>query len=187
LRTRNALQDLADTEKTFASNFLHDLIQGKSAAEALGDALNAVASKLLDMGLDKLISGTLGGGGTAGIASLFGFADGGVFVPGKGPQKLKTYAGGGVSNTAAIFGEAGPEAAIPLKGGKVPVDLRMPKVAAQAPAAPNISISIDARNSTKESVDSLNANTLPKIREIVRSEILQTANRSAAFKKAVRS
>jgi len=185
LRTREALGELADTERTFASSFLQDLIQGKSAAAALGDALNAVASKLLDMGIDKLVAGTLGGGGAPGIASLLGFADGGVFVPGKGPQKLKTFAGGGISNQAAIFGEAGPEAAIPLKGGKVPVDLRMPKVAATPAQSAPISIVINAPNSTKESVDALNANTIPKIKEIVRSEILQTANRSAAFKKAV--
>jgi hypothetical protein len=63
----------------------------------------------------------------------------------------------------------------------------MPKVAATpAQSAPNVNITINAPNSTKESVDALNANTLPKIREIVRSEILQTASRSAAFKKAVR-
>jgi hypothetical protein len=187
LRTRNALQDLADTEKTFASNFLHDLIQGKSAAEALGNALNAVASKLVDLGIDNLISGLKPA--NSGLLSLFTAANGGVFVPGSGPQALKRYAGGGVSTKAAIFGEAGPEAAVPLPDGRrIPVDLRMPKVAAQPVAsAPNINISIDARNSTKESVDALNANTLPKIRDIVRQEIMQTATRSAAFKKAVRT
>jgi hypothetical protein len=186
LRTREALADLADTEKTFASNFLHDLIEGKSAAAALGDALNAVASKLLESGIDSLIAGATSSGANKSILSLFGFADGGVFVPGKGPQKLKTFAGGGISNQAAIFGEAGPEAAIPLKGGKVPVDLRMPKVAAAPISTPNVNITINAPNSTKESVDAMNANTIPKIREIVRSEILQTAHRSSAFKKAIR-
>lgn len=182
------LAETLDIEKGFASSFLHDLLSGKSAAESLGNALNEVASKLLDMGIDKLISGSLGGGTATGLASLFsGFADGGVFVPGKGPQKLKTFAGGGISNQAAIFGEAGPEAAIPLKGGKVPVDLRMPKVSASAPAAaPNITISIDARNSTKESVDALNANTLPKIQDIVRKEVLQTLGRSSTAKQLIR-
>lgn len=182
------LAQTIDIEKGFASTFLHDLISGKSAAESLGNALNDVASKLLDMGIDKLISGTAGGsGGLLAVAgSLFsGFADGGIFVPGQGPQKLKTFAGGGISNQAAIFGEAGPEAAIPLKGGKVPVDLRMPKVAA-APSMPNINISIDARNATPQAIDKLNSETMPDLEKRMRAIVIDTLGRSSAAKKAVR-
>lgn len=184
LRTKEALSELADTEKTFASTFLHDLLSGQSATKALGDALNAVASKLLDMGIDKLVASSFSGG----LGSLFsGFADGGIFVPGMGRQPLKKFAGGGVSNTAAIFGEAGPEAAIPLKGGKVPVDLRMPKVAASAPAAPNVSITIDARNSTPASVDKMNNQTLPQLEKLIDQKINYKLGRSAAVKKMIRN
>ena len=186
LRTKEALSQLADIEKGFASDFLHDLIQGKSAAEALGDALTNVANKLLDIGLDKLISASLGGGTGGGLASLFGFADGGVFVPGKGPQKLKTYAGGGVSNTAAIFGEAGPEAAIPLKGGKVPVDLRMPVASPSAASAPSINITINAPNATPEAEDKINTQTLPQLNRIIDERVNYNLTRKASVRKVVR-
>lgn len=184
-----SLQELEDISKDALSGFLNDLREGKSLADSFSGVLDKLASKLIESGVDKFItsaSGSLLGQGS-GFASLFGFADGGIAAHGK-PVSLPRFASGGVSRSASIFGEAGPEAAVPLPDGRrIPVDLRMPKVAATpAQSAPNVNITINAPNSTKESVDALNANTLPKIREIVRSEILQTASRSAAFKKAVR-
>ena len=76
------------------------------------------------------------GGGAGLIGKLFGFADGGVMVPGQGPRALNRFAVGGVSRKAAIFGEAGPEAAVPLPDGRrIPVDLRLPNISAEAQKA----------------------------------------------------
>lgn len=129
--------EVRDTSRTALKSFITDLREGQSGAEALGGALNKIGDKLIDMAANQLVEAALGGliGGGAGSAlkgggsllSLFGFADGGIMVPGSGPRDLPKFAGGGVSNRAAIFGEAGPEAAVPLPDGRrIPVDLRLP-------------------------------------------------------------
>lgn len=115
--------------------FIQDLKAGKSASEALANALEKVASKLLDIGLNALFDGSKagsGGGILGGLFSwLFPFANGGIAKNGR-PQPLPTFANGGVSRTAAIFGETGrAEAAVPLPDGRrIPVDLRAPDIKA---------------------------------------------------------
>ncbi|HPG88678.1 MAG TPA: phage tail length tape measure family protein [Hyphomicrobium sp.] len=75
LRLNAAIQSSIDTQREFTGSLLRDLMAGKSAAEALGGALEKVAQKMLDNSLDMLFSG-LGGGATAG--GLFG----GAILPG---------------------------------------------------------------------------------------------------------
>lgn len=199
LRTKEAFGQLADAEKSFGTTFLNDLLQGKSATAALSDALSNLATKLADLGLDDLLGvankglmGALGiGGGDVGLGSwaataTSAFADGGIFVPGMGRQPLKRFAGGGISNQAAIFGEDGPEAAIPLKGGKVPVDLRMPIAAPSQQSSGPINISIDARNSTPAAVDKLNSQTLPQLEKLIDQRLNRQLTRSAATRKIIR-
>lgn len=116
--------------KSVLGGFIQDLRDGKSATEALSNALNKVADKLIEIALNNLFDGgTFGakpGGGILGGLFSFLFADGGVAAHGK-PVPLKKFARGGVSNTQAIFGESGPEAAVPLPDGRrIPVDLRVP-------------------------------------------------------------
>jgi hypothetical protein len=96
-----------------------------------------------------LLGGLFGsiGGGSAGIGKM-GFADGGVFVPGRGSMPLRRFAGGGMSSSAAIFGEAGPGAAVPLPDGRrIPVALRLPSMRQMGRGAQPVSLSfaIDAR------------------------------------------
>jgi tape measure domain-containing protein len=117
--------------KDVLGGFISDLREGKSATEALANALNKVADKLLDVGLNLLFDGfgkQGGGGGLLGgmFSWLFPFADGGIARNGK-PVPLKKFARGGISKTAAIFGETGrAEAAVPLPDGRrIPVDLNM--------------------------------------------------------------
>lgn len=132
---RDAVREVQDASKEMLSSFVSDMRAGVSATEALGNALGKLADRLVDVGLDQLITSLVGGAtkpGT-GFASLFGFADGGIAANGR-PVPMKRFANGGISSTAAIFGEAGPEAAIPLKGGKVPVELRMPTMPKAAAA-----------------------------------------------------
>ncbi|TIN98296.1 MAG: hypothetical protein E5Y03_25035 [Mesorhizobium sp.] len=126
------LQESSAFGKEILGGFIQDMKDGKTATEALSNALNKVAEKLLDIGLNALFDGmgTPGGGGGL-LGGLFSFLfakDGGVYAGGK-KQPMKTFARGGVSKSAAIFGEAGPEAAVPLPDGRrIPVDLRGPTV-----------------------------------------------------------
>lgn len=122
--TNEQLQDFADAGRQALQGYISDMIAGKDATEALGNALGAIGSRLLSMGLDSLFGS--GGGGDFGLlGKVFGFADGGIAAHGR----PKMFANGGVSKSAAIFGEAGPEAAVPLPDGRrIPVDLRMPSI-----------------------------------------------------------
>jgi hypothetical protein len=127
------LQESSAFGKDVLGGFIQDMKDGKSATEALANALSKVADKILEIGLNALfdgIGGTAGGGGGL-LGGLFSFLfakDGGVYAGGQ-KQPLKTFARGGVSRSAAIFGEAGPEAAVPLPDGRrIPVDLRGPSI-----------------------------------------------------------
>ncbi|KRB31712.1 hypothetical protein ASE05_01265 [Mesorhizobium sp. Root172] len=76
-KTRHSAQEFAGLGKDVLGGFISDLRSGKSAAEALANALNKVADKLLDMALNSLFS-TTGGGIFGAIGSLLGFSRGGV-------------------------------------------------------------------------------------------------------------
>lgn len=140
------LQESSAFGKEILGGFIQDMKDGKTATEALSNALNKVAEKLLEIGLNALFDGmgpTGGGGGILGGLFSFLFAkDGGVYAGGK-KQPLKTFARGGVSKSAAIFGEAGPEAAVPLPDGRrIPVDLRGPTVGSNSGGNGNMHITV---------------------------------------------
>ncbi|MFB9952185.1 tape measure protein [Rhizobium puerariae] len=64
---RQSAEEWAGTAKDATKGFIDDLRNGKSAAEALGNVLDRVTDKLIDMALDGLFSvGKTGGGGGAG-------------------------------------------------------------------------------------------------------------------------
>ncbi|QIA23091.1 hypothetical protein [Mesorhizobium sp. AA22] len=71
----DASQELRDIGKDVLGGMISDLRAGQSGAEALAGALDKVANKLLEIGLDSLFSGS--GGGFGGIFSVLGFAKGG--------------------------------------------------------------------------------------------------------------
>ena len=178
-----------DLEKSFASTFVHDMAAGKSAVEALGDALNNLGSKLIDNGIDQLFAGLNKGTGGAsaggGIASLFGFASGGVMVPGQGPSSLPKFANGGVSRSAAIFGEAGPEAAVPLPDGRrIPVDLRAPS-AAKASSSQAVSVVVapvfNVQNGTADGIEKLKGEIAKSLPSMVTKAMHQAFDRNARF------
>lgn len=64
-KNREAMEELRDVSKDVMGNFISDMIEGKSAAEALADALKNIGNRLLNSGLDALF-----GGGSAGGAML---------------------------------------------------------------------------------------------------------------------
>lgn len=120
-RTTDQISQAKDATKQFASGFISDVLNGKSAVEALGNALQNLANKLIDMALDSAINSLFGN-----LGGLFGGGGMGMnffpVAPSSGPIGL--FADGGVSTKPAIFGEAGPEAAVPLPDGRtIPVTL----------------------------------------------------------------
>lgn len=80
---------LRDAAGEFLQGFVQDLRDGESGVEALGNAFERLADRLISSGLDMLITNLFGAAGTAGtgtmgtiIGSLFGFAGGGSVIAG---------------------------------------------------------------------------------------------------------
>lgn len=129
---QQAAEDAAQTLQDGMRGFIDDLIAGKSATEALGNALKKIGGALLDSGLNALFGGLFGGKGGGGfLGGLFG---------GKGFAT-------GTANTGGRRGEPrgivhGQEAVIPLpNGGAVPVDVRMPTLPAVGNMGGEITVS----------------------------------------------
>lgn len=118
---RQSIEDFASAAQDGLKGFINDLIEGKSATEALGNALSSIGSSLLNSGLSALFGG-LGGGNPLGFLFGKGFAT-------------------GTANTGGRRGEPrgvvhGQEAVIPLpSGGKVPVEVKMPRAPGTAATA----------------------------------------------------
>lgn len=77
------MDEFRDGARDVLGGFISDLREGKSASEALGNALASIADKLLDSGLDALIDGLFGQQGKSGggilsfLPKLLGFSGGG--------------------------------------------------------------------------------------------------------------
>ncbi|WP_052699362.1 phage tail length tape measure family protein [Hyphomicrobium sp. 99] len=127
IRFNDELQRSIDIEKGFASDFLHDMMSGKSATEALGNALNNLASKMLDNSLDLLFAG-LGKAGGVPTGGLFGgnilpgiFHEGGVVGSSPAPRRsvpLAAFAGAVRYHTGGVAGTS------PFKPGEMPAILQ---------------------------------------------------------------
>jgi len=129
-----------DMSMDFASSFISGLREGQTILESLGNALNRLADKLIEMATDQMISSlfgqlsdVLGGGG--GIMQIGGtgglFANGAAFSGGN----VIPFANGGIvdrptpfgmsGGRTGIMGEAGNEAIMPLRrlaGGRLGVE-----------------------------------------------------------------
>lgn len=118
-----------DVSKGFFDDLKSDLKKGElswaSFANAVTNALNKIADRMLDNILDPVIGGfsdgvgSLFSGGGSGWAdaaySVSGFAKGGSFTNGMYDKPtMFTYANGG---SFGVMGEAGPEAVMPLQRG----------------------------------------------------------------------
>jgi tape measure domain-containing protein len=73
---RESMRTWFDLGKSATRGFIDDLVEGKDAAEALGNVFNKLGDQLLDMGLSALFGGGAGGGFGL-IGKAFGFAGGG--------------------------------------------------------------------------------------------------------------
>ncbi len=135
---KNSMQAVNDIARTAIGTFVDDLKQGKSAADALTNALGKIADKLLDMALDNAISGLVGnlfgafgGGGIGGLKSVPGLGG----LTGSVSYLRRAKGGPVVAGKPYMVGEKGPEMIVPSQSGRV-----IPNGAGS-----NIIINIDAK------------------------------------------
>lgn len=136
IRFNDQLRMTSDLAQDFGRTFVTDILNGKSATEALGNALKNVAARLIQMAMDQAIKSLFGGlmsiiGGGFGLGSLgstgtaIPYANGGAFAGGNVVPFAK---GGAFTNSivdrptifpmargAGLMGEGGPEGVLPLK------------------------------------------------------------------------
>ncbi|TWF53301.1 tape measure protein [Neorhizobium alkalisoli] len=153
---RDAAQQFADAGKDVTKGFISDLMDGKSAADALGGALKKVADILLDQVLDAIFqvkgAGGSGGGGLGGLfSSIFGggssfpaapsvglFADGGYTGPGGKHSPAGVVHKGEVVWSQADIRRAGGVAAVEAMRRGVAGYANGGPVGMRAPSLPSI-------------------------------------------------
>lgn len=103
--TADQMKEFADIAHAGLQTFLDDILQGKSGAEALGDALKSIGNTLLNSGLNSLMNTLFPSAGGGILAGLFGGAraSGGPVQPGK----------------AYVVGEKRPELFVPSSAGRI--------------------------------------------------------------------
>lgn len=154
--------------KDVLGGFIQDLREGKSASEALSDALGKVADKLIDIGLNALFPSS-GGGGLGGIfgaiGSIFSFDDGGYTGDGGKKQPAGVVHKGEVvfsqDDVARLGGVSSVEALRTGKGG-----MRAPGVARGGGGDMRITVGVGADQ---------NGNLLPFVQSVTRDGIRQAA------------
>ena len=178
----NIINEIRTDSQEALKGFISDLRQGKSATEALGNALNKIADKLIDMAVNGLVEGALGslvkGGGSSGGGLLSSLFSGSA-------SSLPKFANGGVSRGPAIFGEAGAEAAVPLPDGRrIPVDLRAPS-AAKASSSQAVSVVVapvfNVQNGTADGIEKLKGEIAKSLPSMVTKAMHQAFDRNARF------
>jgi hypothetical protein len=121
------------------------LRDGASAGDILGDVLDSLGRKLIDLGTTGLADVLFGqqgqkGGGILGgfLSGLFKFAKGGVVDA----PTMFGFGGGRLG----LMGEAGPEAILPLKGGGVGAEIggREGRLPLKRLASGDLGVSLDA-------------------------------------------
>ncbi|MFC3206882.1 tape measure protein [Aquamicrobium soli] len=177
-KIRQAAEEAQQAARDFAGTLVDGLLEGKSATEALADALKQLASRLISSGLDQLFgmgSGNLSPWGAIGSLLFGGGSSGGSWA------SANAGFASGTANTGGRRGEPigivhGQEAVIPLPtGGKVPVQIQAPTMPAiQAsgagssvvvhfnPVIDNRGASVEAVTRTQQQLDKLKAQ-LPSI------------------------
>lgn len=97
-------QEWADTIQGATRGFIDDLIEGKTAAEAFGNVLSNIGSRLLDLGLSNLSGSS-------------GFNLGGLF--GGGGFATRAMGGNVYAGQPTMINERGQEIFIPTQPGKM--------------------------------------------------------------------
>jgi len=202
-----AYEEVASQSKETLGQFIKDMKDGTSATEALGNALDGIANKLIDMATNDLVEIALGGitgrGGNptsggfgAAVGEILGLAGGGMVQgPGTGtsdsiPARLSD--GEYVVNADATRKYQPLLEAI--NAGKVPGfaaggPVNVPNVSIPAVATPSQPVSVtvapvfNVENGTPEGVDKMQSEVTPRIRQIVQTEVVQLFERKSRFAK----
>lgn len=163
IRLNEQLQRSIDIQKDFASTFLHDMLSGKSAVEALGSALDRLAQKILDNSLDSLFAGL--GTKTAGVG-LFGgnilpgiLHSGGIAGNDNYPHRSVSslaFAGAPRYHSGGIAGLKPDEVPAILQKGEVVIPKGKSGGSGGAPVI-NVVTNIDASGAYPESIAELKA------------------------------
>ena len=113
-------KDLETTGKSAMSGFVEDLAHGKSAAEALRDALTKLSDKMLNLGMDALWKSLMNNGGHGVFAGISKFFDLGEEKPAYAPgSSLERCQERSLTNTAHMSAEL--PGAVTVTGGAAPV------------------------------------------------------------------
>lgn len=136
---RESTREWFELGKSATRSFIDDLIEGKTAAEALGNALSQLGSKLIDLGLNSIFGTGSGGNAFGLLGQLFGIGG----IPGRA-------SGGPVrAGQPYVVGEKRPELFVPNQDGVI-----IPRLPSSTSSSGNIStpvqISIDARGADGE-------------------------------------
>ena len=141
---------MATTIQNDIKNGIKGLIRGTST---LGDLLNNVADRFLDMGLNALLFGNVGGKTvTSGLFGLLGFANGGTPPVGR----------------PSIVGEKGPELFVPKRSGTI-----IPNDKLGGGGSTNISVNIDASGSSVQGDEQQSKELGRAISAAIQSELLK--------------
>lgn len=205
---RRAYEEVSSSSKEMLSGFVTELKDGTSATEALGNALNKIADKLIDMAANDLVETALGGltgrGGNAsqaglssGILKLLGFAEGGK-VAGAGSGTSDSILAR-LSNGEFVVKASATRKYQPMleamNAGKLPKfadggavnipSISIPTVksaiSSQSPVNVTVAPVFNMQNSTPESVSKAQTEMLPKVRDIVRAELASQFDRNPRF------
>jgi len=158
-QARQSMEDWFSLAKGATRSFIDDLNEGKSAAEALGNALNQLGNHLINLGMNSLFGSGSGDFGL--IGKIFGFANGGYTGPGGKHQPAGIVHRGeyvfsksatqraGVSNLEALHRSLKGYANGGLVGFAAP---SLVKPAASAPSGFTYAPQIDARGADVSAV-----------------------------------
>lgn len=109
-QTKEVLDAIRSAAGDALKGFISDLREGKSAGEALANVLDDLASKLLDVGINLLLSALIPTGGLGGgLGGVLGSLFGGGKAAGGPVERGRSY----------LVGERGPEMFIPGMSGAI--------------------------------------------------------------------
>jgi len=105
------LQESREFARDVFGGFISDLKDGKSATEALGNALSKIADQLMEIGLNALFgTGSFSNvGSSSPLGGFLGTLFGGFFANGGTPPM----------NKVSVVGEKGPELFVPKTSGRI--------------------------------------------------------------------
>ncbi|MEQ9634814.1 MAG: tape measure protein [Devosia marina] len=127
---RQAADDMAQAARGALDSIIDGFLEGRDAGEIFNNVLRDLGKNLINIGLNTIFGG---GGGFNPLGMLFG---------GRGFATGTANTGGARGQPRGIV--HGQEAVIPLpNGGRVPVDIRMPSMAAAGPQALTVRVVSD--------------------------------------------